>query len=736
MLTTNKVRKIILIVIIFVFGFTLSTPTIITSANEKSSELRKSQKKTQSNEVKELPSVAKSSVSKDKKSIWTAGNSTPKYAPKELIVKLKQNSKSFTTNTNDEVKKVLNSALSINNTTVSSVKKMNSANVSLVKVNTNKNIVEVAKSLSKASSIIEYAEPNYQFHAFDISAKWTPSDSYYSSLWGLKNKGQSINGQTGTSGIDINVESAWSITKGSSNVTVAVIDSGIDYTHDDLKNNIWVNTKEIPNNYIDDDNNGYVDDVNGWDFYGYDNDPYDYSGHGTHVSGTIAASTNSSGVVGVAPNVKIMPLRFLDSSGYGYVSDAISAIEYAKKMNVKIVNNSWGSYSYSQALYDSIKNSGMLFIAAAGNEGYDNDITPAYPASYDLSNIISVAAIDNKGNLGYFTNYGAKSVDVVAPGVDIYSTTYYGGYGYASGTSMATPHVSGVAALVLSSNTSASTSTLKDAITKSVVKLSTVGNKVLTGGMINASAAMGGVSDDEIPGKTLGTGSTKDSLNVSKDRDDVYNINLSKGDVVTLTLSGASGTDFDLYLFNKGSKSVSTNTGILAYSENVGTSTEKIVYNIQESGTYYINVYAFKGTGSYTLTMKKGLTKGTYEDNSGILPKDDKWKKVSAASSSGGSYTTANSSGSSVTMKFTGTGVDITSLKNNKQGIVKITLDNKSYEVDLYSATTSYKASVFKKTGLTNGSHTLIIEWTGKPSKSVRKASGGTMINIDKITVY
>ncbi|GIM28774.1 hypothetical protein CPJCM30710_14400 [Clostridium polyendosporum] len=736
-----KTKKLLSLVLALAFGSTMCFPTIAASAKaesktNESSKLRKSQNKNAGNTVREVPNTSQSNQVKPNNPAWSSKKQGAQYRAGELIVKFKEAANPKAAKFDEEAKKVLNDILSKDKITVSSIKNLGFTNAKLVKLNTNKTPEEVAKLLAKHSALIEYAEPNYIIYASDISPSWVPTDPYYQNLWGLRNVGQTIGGQTGIAGIDLNAQVAWDTTRGSSSVVVAVIDTGVDYNHPDLKNNMWVNTKEIAGNGKDDDGNGYIDDVRGWNFYWYNNNPYDDHGHGTHVAGTIAASTNSTGVIGVAPNVKIMPLKFLGSDGSGYTSDAVLAVDYARKMNVKISNNSWGGGGYSQALYDSIKNSGSLFVAAAGNSGINTDTSPHYPSSYNLSNILSVAAIDNRGSLGWFSNYGVNSVDVAAAGVNVYSTKPGSSYQYLSGTSMATPHVAGVAALVLSRNSSITPLSIKDTITKSVVKLSTLQYKIGTGGMVNAAAAIGAIPDDDIPGITLSGSTVSGSLNMYTDIDDVYNVSLVKGDVITITLSGAAGTDFDLYLYNKTATTVKTNAGILAYSEKVGTSTEKIIYSIQQDGTYFIDVYSFTGTGTYTLNFQKGLKAGSYEDNSGIIPNDGNWLKVNDVYSSGGSYTTGNSSGSILTLKFTGTGVQLTSLKNNKQGIIKITVDSSVYYVDLYSSTTYYKAAVFTKTGLTSGTHTLKIEWTGKPSRNARKATGGTMINIDKLTIY
>jgi Ca2+-binding RTX toxin-like protein len=343
-------------------------------------------------------------------------------------------------------------------------------------------------------SSIEYIEPN-----FIVSAAATiPNDSRFNKLWGLNNNGQT----GGTIDADIDAPEAWKWQTGEEFV-VGVIDSGVDYNHPDLNDNIWTNPGEIANNGIDDDENGYVDDYYGYDFVNDDSDPLDDNGHGTHVSGTIAAEGNNKiGVTGVNWNAKIMALKFLDSTNSGTNFDAIEAIEYATMMGVKLTNNSWSGYEYSQALYDAISQrsasrcaaagkQGQLFVAAASNESFDNDGEfRAYPASYDLDNIISVAATDADDLLADFSNFGAISVDLAAPGVEIFSTLPDNTYGYLSGTSMATPHVVGVASLLWSENPDLSFSEIKKLILNSVDPTPALAGKTLTGGRLNAFNAL------------------------------------------------------------------------------------------------------------------------------------------------------------------------------------------------------------------------------------------------------
>ncbi|MCA9973103.1 MAG: S8 family serine peptidase, partial [Anaerolineales bacterium] len=330
--------------------------------------------------------------------------------------------------------------------------------------------------------LIEYVVPN-SYHYLDA----IPNDTDFSLLYGLNNTGQT----GGTSDADIDAPEAWDITTGSHNVVVAVIDSGMDLTHPDLAANLWTNPGEIAANGIDDDGNGFVDDVHGWDFSSNDNDPSPAGGgcvgHGTHVAGTIGAvGNNGTGVAGVSWNVSIMPLKaFRPVLGIlCSASDAalLGAIQYHTLMGVPISSNSWGGGGYNQVTFDAIRASHALFVAAAGNSSADNDAAPHYPSSYLLDNIVAVASTDAADNLSSFSSYGATSVDLAAPGSDIYSTLP-GGYGYLSGTSMATPHVSGAAALLLAQDPNLTTNELKWRLLKGT---DSAGLPVLTNGRLNA----------------------------------------------------------------------------------------------------------------------------------------------------------------------------------------------------------------------------------------------------------
>lgn len=331
----------------------------------------------------------------------------------------------------------------------------------------------------------------------DFVMAGTTNDPGYRDLWALENTGQA----GGAVGVDIDAREAWATTTGDPGVIVAVIDTGVDISHPDLAGNIWRNPGEIAGNGIDDDRNGYVDDVHGWDFHNGDATVFDLpteDAHGTHVAGTIAAlGDNGRGIVGVAPDVTIMPIKFLggaDGSGSG--SAAAAAVAYAHAHGATVINTSWGGGG-GTALRNAIDAAtGAVVVAGAGNLGEDMDATtPQFPAAwaddgYGMPNVVSVASIDRTGALSSFSNYGARSVDIGAPGRDIVSTYPNNTYAWSTGTSMAAPHASGVAALVASAGGERTGAQLADALKAGARPLASLARKTTTGGMLDADGAL------------------------------------------------------------------------------------------------------------------------------------------------------------------------------------------------------------------------------------------------------
>lgn len=365
----------------------------------------------------------------------------------------------------------------------------------LILVSSKMNTLEAIKTIQDLPEVA-YAEPNYIYRH-----NATSDDTFYvdGSLWGMYGDATSPANQYGSQAGE-----AWAAGKtGSDQVYIGIIDEGYMYEHEDLSANAGVNPGEIANNGVDDDGNGYVDDVYGWDFDGGDNSIFDGvdDDHGTHVAGTIgAAGGNSIGVAGVVWNVKMLGGKFLGRRG-GSLANAIKAVDYFTDLkqrhgiNLVATSNSWGGGGFSQGLKDAIERAnqaGILFIAAAGNSSNDNDASASYPSSYDNSNVIAVASITKTGGLSSFSNYGATSVDIGAPGSAIVSCVpvrskgnIMSGYASYSGTSMATPHVSGAAALYASINPGATAAQIKNAILSAAVPTSSLNAKVLTNGRLD-----------------------------------------------------------------------------------------------------------------------------------------------------------------------------------------------------------------------------------------------------------
>ena len=358
-------------------------------------------------------------------------------------------------------------------------------------------VPDAIADLSARQDLVRQVEPDMVMRTESF-----PNDPKWNEQWSLHNTGQ----RSGRINADIDAPEAWSIQTGSTNVIVAVVDTGVDYNHPDLQKNMWINPRETPDNGQDDDQNGFIDDTRGWDFSDNDPDPMDLAGHGTHVASIIgAAGNNGVGMAGVCWDIRIMPVRVANAAGEAYVSDVLEGFSYAARNGARIINYSLGSTNSSplmQAAISSLQTAGILLITAAGNDSLDIDQRPTYPSAYSNPNIISVASTDVNDSLSSFSNYGVSRVDLAAPGAQISGATLSNRYDNASGTSFAAPHVTGVAALLLAQNPAWSYSQIRSAILKGVDRLPALVGKCSTGGRLNAYKALSGQSNPD-PGSPV-----------------------------------------------------------------------------------------------------------------------------------------------------------------------------------------------------------------------------------------
>ena len=477
----------------------------------------------------------------------------------------------------------------------------------VAKFDPNANLDDIRNRLAQDPAV-ENVEFDYL-----LSIDYVPNDPEYDQLWGLNNTGQT----RGTADADIDAPEAWEIQRGSRDVIVAVIDSGVDYNHRDLAGNIWTNSGEIPNNGVDDDGNGLTDDFYGWDWVNQDNDPMDDNSHGTHVAGTIGAvGDNNQGVVGVSPNVSIMSLKFLAASNGGSSENAAKAVKYATDMGADVINASFGGGAPSQAMRDAIEYAnerGVLFVAAAGNETNNNDTSRRYPASYEVPNVLSVAATDHNDQLSSFSNYGRTTVDLGAPGGsntrdnrDIFSTIPGGGYGLKAGTSMAAPHVAGAAALLLAEDPSLTPEELKDILMTTVDPVSDLQGRTVTGGRLNLNEAILAVGDNQPPPEppdnderqdlgTLTGRSQYTNFVGSGNTNDYYRFNLEAPGKLEFAIRELSA-DAKMELLNSRNQVLETV---------VDESTNEKYARIDDlsPGNYTVRVYSASGDTDYELTL-------------------------------------------------------------------------------------------------------------------------------------
>lgn len=450
---------------------------------------------------------------------------------------------------------------------------------------------EVIENLN-ADPNVSFAEPNYEIRADSL-----PNDPLFSELWAFQNTGQ----YSGGVGIDIGMMEVWNNLINPEPVVIAVVDSGIDYTHPDLADNMWKNPGEIPGNQIDDDGNGYVDDVYGYDFVNNDSDPKDDYFHGTHVAGIIGAVANNGvGITGMNWNARLMALKFMRTDGAGPLSAAMACIDYAVKMGAKVINNSW-SFTYPgltslpaspssepvQSLRFTIQKAdqaGVVFVAAAGNGGLNADYLPNYPAAYTVGNVLSVTATDNKDQLANFSNYGSVSVDMGAPGVLIESTfplwKITPPYKFMSGTSQAAPFVAGAAALLMAENPDLSHRQVIQNILQGVHPIAALSGKTLTGGRLDLAQAFALVSPSSNHSPVAYAGATQNKTAGS-----------------TVTLSGtATDSDGDSPLIYQWSLSVPSGSAAKLNSYTSSTTS----FPADKVGTYYATLVVSDAKSSST----------------------------------------------------------------------------------------------------------------------------------------
>jgi subtilisin family serine protease len=551
------------------------------------------------------------------------------------------------------------------------VKRFAAFRMQLLKLPRGLAVRDAVRTLSR-NPAVAFAEPNY----LRFSEAIPPTDALFGDEWDLNNTGQShlvtdadldgtANNHAGTADADIDAPEAWSVTEGASTAVIAVVDTGVDVSHPDLAGQLWTNPAD-PAGGGDDDGNGKIDDTHGWDFGENDATLLDalphFSGfdHGTHVSGTIAAAhDDSTGTVGVCPGCRIMALKIAENDGTMPISNEIAALAYAKSKGVKIVNMSFGGPPYSNAEREAIRTSGMLAVVSAGNDSLDGDMalvvdrdqdgnadasSPSYPAAYTLPNVLTVAASNDVDRYGYstecvadfgftrpacaFTNWGHDSVDVAAPGVDITSTVPGGGYETWDGTSMAAPHVAGVAGLLLSDDPSLAVAGLKNAIMRSVDKPTTLrtmyiafpiekaktGAFTRTSGRVNANTALSAsianatpVTDGNIDHARGWTTSQKSgSVGWPADINDVFKRRLLRGHTYEFTLVVPARKDYDLYVWKPGTKEIWQFSKLRKASFRGPGADEVVRFNAATTGTYAIQVSAWLfRSGSYTLKIKR-----------------------------------------------------------------------------------------------------------------------------------
>ena len=535
--------------------------------------------------------------------------------------------------------------------------------------------------------------------------------------WGLHNTGQLLDGerrQSGIADIDIDGLEALRITRGSADVIVAVIDDGVDLNHPDLDDRIWTNPGEagaLATNGVDDDGNGFIDDVHGWDFCNNDNTVHDAGEdfHGTHVAGTIAASLNGTGVVGVAPGVTILPVKFIDNGvACGTDQMAMDAIDYAASFGVPIINASWGGPDRSIPLELAIGDSGALFVAAAGNSGWNLEAAPTftkknrfYPAGATLANILSVAAVDQRGVLASFSNYGSVSVDIGAPGTNILSS-YPGGYAWSAGTSMAAPHVAGVAALVASVvATPLSATSLKARVLARGTALAAASGTTTTGRLVNAWRAVDVLGPTALPVDRHG-----------------INAGSIVGSTVGTTLLWPAATDA---MSSVTSYVVKRRVGSSGWTTVTSSTTARSIKQTLSFGTAYR--YGISGRDVLgnvgTQAEAAPVTPVLLQDGTSLARYSGTWTTASSASASNGKLHTSTQTGASVEFTTAARAIAVVGRKGPGRGQAKIYVDGAYVQtIDLNRSSYQSRIVVFGKSWSEVGSHTVkvvVVGTAGRP---------------------